>query len=248
MPPPLPPLKRVLVKISGEALMGPKAFGLHTETLIGIAQQIQALHHQGLEIAIVVGGGNIFRGVSEMAEGFHRAIADRMGMMATEMNGQALQSIFEGLGLETAVLSAVPSPAQPYTREAAIHALERKRIVICVAGTGNPYFTTDTAAVVRACEMDCDLLLKGTKVEGVFSADPALHPDAIFYPTLTYRQILTDHLQVMDLTAITLAAENQLPILVFSLKKEKGLEEALQGRGRFTLIQHEKKKKDSQHV
>lgn len=221
--------------------MGAKDFGLHGETLTEIAKQIQRLHAQGIEIALVVGGGNIFRGASDLAKGLlNRATADHMGMMATIINGLALQNVFESVGLEALVLSSLPisSIARPYAREAAIHHLERKRIVICVAGTGSPYFTTDTAAVVRACEMECDVLLKGTKVEGVFSADPLSHPEAIFYPTLTYRQILTDHLRVMDLTAVTLAAENQLPILVFSLKKDKGLEEALKGIGRFTLIQH----------
>lgn len=220
--------------------MGTQNFGLQASTLTKIAQQIQTLHSQGTEIALVVGGGNIFRGVSGVAEGFHRATADHMGMMATIINGLALQSIFENKGLEALVLSALPitSIAQPYSREMAIHHLEQKRLVICVAGTGSPYFTTDTAAVVRASEMECDVLLKGTKVEGVFSADPLIHPEATFHPTLTYRQILTQNLRVMDLTAITLAEENQLPILVFSLQKEKGLEEALKGTGQFTLIRN----------
>jgi uridylate kinase len=192
----------------------------------------------GVEQAIVVGGGNIFRGLKGEEQGIERTTSDHMGMLATIMNALALQSKLEQMGIQVRVMSAVPMQTicEPYIRRRAAHHMEKKRIVICAAGTGNPYFTTDTAAALRASELNCQALLKATKVDGIYNKDPVKHPDAIFYPELTYQQVLTDNLQVMDTSAIALARESQIPIMVFSLMNPHGIVDALQGRGRFTVI------------
>lgn len=233
-----PLYKRVLLKLSGEALMGNQSYGLDLPTVERICDEIKEAHNMGVEQAIVVGGGNIFRGLKGEAQGIERTTSDHMGMLATIMNALALQNKLEQMGIETRVMSAIPmqSICEPYIRRRAAHHMEKKRIVICAAGTGNPYFTTDSAAALRASELNCQVLMKGTKVDGVYNADPIKHKDAVFYPELTYQQVLTDNLQVMDASAISLARESQIPIMVFSILNPHGIMEALQGKGRFTVI------------
>jgi uridylate kinase len=230
--------RRVLLKISGEALMGKRQFGLDWETLRGIAEDVRAVRALGVEVCLVIGGGNIFRGLEGSVHGMARAGADYIGMLATVMNGLAMQSALEGVGLETRVLSAIPmqSVCEPYIRRRAIRHLEKGRVVIFAAGTGNPFFTTDTAAALRASEMGCDLLLKGTKVDGVYSADPVTTKNAVRYDRLGYLDVLSRDLKVMDAAAIALTRENHIPILVFSLHNPGAFAEVLRGRGKFTLI------------
>ena len=230
---------RVLLKLSGEALMGDQGFGLHPPTVNAIAREVQKAHSQGIEICLVIGGGNIFRGLSGAAQGMERAQADYMGMLATVMNALGMQSALEGLGIHTRVQSAIPmdSVCEPYLRRRAVRHLEKGRIVIFAAGTGNPYFTTDTAATLRAMEMNCDAIFKGTQVDGVYDSDPKKNPDAVRYESVTYDEVLTKNLQVMDASAIALARDNALPIVVFSLHEEGGMLEVLHGRGRFTTVQ-----------
>jgi len=201
--------KRVLLKISGEALMGSLAYGIDTDTVKRFAGEIKAAHDKGLEIALVIGAGNIFRGLSASASGIERSSADYMGMLATVMNALAMQSALEQLGVETRVQSAIPMPTvcEPYIRRKAARHMEKGRIVIFAAGTGNPYFTTDTAAALRAAEMNCDALLKGTQVDGVYDSDPKTNPDAKRYETLSYQKVLSDDLRVMDAAAVTLMRE-----------------------------------------
>ncbi|MEM0922050.1 MAG: UMP kinase [Pseudomonadota bacterium] len=234
--PPLYP--RVLLKISGEALMGDQGFGLHPPTVIKIAEEIKRAHDAGIEICLVIGGGNIFRGLSGAAQGMERAQADYMGMLATVMNALGMQSALEGLGVHTRVQSAIPmdSVCEPYLRRRAVRHLEKRRIVIFAAGTGNPYFTTDTAATLRAAEMNCNALFKGTQVDGVYDSDPKNNPSAQRYDTVTYDEVLTKNLKVMDASAIALARDNALPIVVFSLHDEGGMAAVLHGRGRYTLV------------
>lgn len=233
-----PLYKRVLLKLSGEALMGDQSYGLDLPTVERICNEIKEAHNMGVEQAIVVGGGNIFRGLKGEAQGIERTTSDHMGMLATIMNALALQNKLEQMGIETRVMSAIPmqSICEPYIRRRAAHHMEKKRIVICAAGTGNPYFTTDSAAALRASELNCQVLMKATKVDGIYSADPMKHKNAIFYPELTYQQVLTDNLQVMDASAISLARESQIPIMVFSILNPHGIVEALQNKGRFTVI------------
>jgi uridylate kinase len=230
--------RRVLLKISGEALLGKRQSGLDWDTLSAIAEDIRAVHALGVEICLVIGGGNIFRGLEGSVHGMARAGADYIGMLATVMNGLAMQSTLEGLGLETRVLSAIPmqSVCEPYIRRRAIRHLEKGRVVIFAAGTGNPFFTTDTAAALRASEMGCDLLLKGTKVDGVYSADPVKVKDAVRYDHLSYMDVLSRDLRVMDASAIALTRENQIPILIFSLHNPGAFAEVVRGRGKYTLI------------
>ena len=208
--------QRVLLKISGEVLMGNQEFGLDPSTVNRIAEDVREVFQSGTQICLVVGGGNIFRGVSGASAGMDRTNADFMGMLATVINSLALQNALENLSVDTRIQSAIPmaSVCEPYIRRRAIRHMERNRVVIFAAGTGNPYFTTDTAAALRASEMSCDCLLKGTKVDGVYSADPTTHPDAKRYDKLSHFDILRNDLQVMDAAAITLCRENNIPIII----------------------------------
>ena len=230
--------KRILFKVSGEAMMGDQQFGHDIKAIQKICQQVISAHKLGCEISIVVGGGNIFRGVSKAAEGMERVTADYMGMLATCINGLALQSALEKHNLDTRMLSAIPmnNVCEPYIKRRAARHLEKKRIIIFSAGTGNPFFTTDTAAVLRAVEMNCDVILKGTQVDGVYSADPKLDKNATRYEKLKYIDVIKQDLRVMDQTAITLAKDNKLPIIVFSIKEENALQEVILGKGKFTII------------
>ncbi|MEJ6394673.1 UMP kinase [Gymnodinialimonas sp. 2305UL16-5] len=229
---------RVMLKISGEALMGDQGFGLHPPTVERIAAEIKSVHDLGVEICLVIGGGNIFRGLQGSAQGMERTTADYMGMLATVMNALAMQSALESSGVFTRVISAITmnEVAEPYIRRRAIRHLEKKRVVIFAAGTGNPYFTTDTAATLRANEMDCEAIFKGTKVDGVYDKDPAKHADAKRFETVTYDEVLAQHLGVMDASAIALARENDLPIIVFSLDAPGGFRSILSGEGTFTKV------------
>jgi uridylate kinase len=229
---------RVLLKLSGEALMGRGEYGLDSEIVNRIAGEVKTVRDLGVEVAIVIGGGNIFRGVQGAAKGMERATADYMGMLATVINALAMQGALEQLGIHTRVVSAIPmaSVCEPYIRRRAIRHLEKRRVVIFAAGTGNPFFTTDTAAALRASEMGCDALLKGTKVDGVYSADPNKDKSAVRYERLNYHEVLARDLQVMDASAISLARENHIPILVFSILQPGGFAEVVAGRGRSTIV------------
>ncbi|MEE9140377.1 MAG: UMP kinase [Alphaproteobacteria bacterium] len=233
--------RRVLLKISGEALMGPRDYGLDPATVDRLAGEVAAVHGMGVQLALVVGGGNIFRGLTGVAEGMDRATADDMGMLATVINSLAMQSAVEKAGVSARVLSAIPmaSVCEPYVRRDAIRHLEKDRIVIFAAGTGNPFFTTDTAAALRASEMGCDVLLKGTKVDGVYSADPETHAEAVRFDRLAYLEVLAKDLKVMDSSAISLARENKIPILVFSIQNPGAFVDVVKGEGRFTIISEE---------
>ena len=241
-PEPAPKYKRVLLKLSGEALMGPKEFGLDSDTVDQIADQIAEVHEMGVQVCLVIGAGNIFRGLSGASAGIERTSADYMGMLATVINALAMQSILEGKNIQTRVMSAIPmsTVCEPYIRRRAVRHMERGRLVIFAAGTGNPFFTTDTAASLRAVEMDCDALLKGTQVDGVYDADPALVPDATRYDQLSYQEVLTQNLKVMDTSAIALARENDVPILVFSIHKPGAFADVVNGVGTFTIISQER--------
>ena len=231
--------RRVLLKVSGEALMGDVTYGLDPVTVDRIAQEVGSAHGIGAEICLVVGGGNIFRGIAGAAVGMERASADYMGMLATVINALALQNALEKINVATRVLSAIPmqSVCEPYIRRRAIRHMEKGRVLIFAAGTGNPFFTTDTAAALRAVEMGCDALLKGTHtVDGVYSADPMRDRSAVRYDRLDYKEVLARDLNVMDAAAIQLARENRIPILVFSLRQHGSLARVLQGAGIFTLI------------
>ncbi len=230
--------KRILFKVSGEAMMGDKGFGHDVEAVKRICDQIVAAHQMGCEICLVVGGGNIFRGVSVAASGMERASADYMGMLATCINGIALQDALEKRGIATRMQSAIrmDSVCEPYIKRKASRHLEKNRIVIFTAGTGNPFFTTDTAAVLRAIEVKCDVILKGTQVDGVYTADPKLDKTAIRYDKMKYSDVIKQDLKVMDQTAITLAKDNKLPIVVFSIKGENALCDVIKGKGKFTII------------
>jgi uridylate kinase len=230
--------QRVLLKISGEVLMGDQEFGLDPATVSRIAEDVREVYETGTQICLVVGGGNIFRGVSGASAGMDRTNADFMGMLATVINSLALQNALENLSVDTRIQSAIPmaSVCEPYIRRRAIRHMERKRVVIFAAGTGNPYFTTDTAAALRASEMSCDVLLKGTKVDGVYSADPTIHADAKRYDKLSHFDILRNDLQVMDAAAITLCRENNIPIIVFSIHDKGEVNRVISGNGRFTLV------------
>jgi uridylate kinase len=236
--PPQPLYKRVLLKLSGEALMGRRDYGLDNDTVRAIALDIGDVVGMGVEVCLVIGGGNIFRGVSGAASGMERAQADYMGMLATVMNALAMQSALEERGTPTRVQSAIPmaSVCEPYIRRRAERHMEKGRVVIFAAGTGNPFFTTDTAAALRAAEMHCDALLKGTQVDGVYSADPRKVADARRYEQLTYLDVLANDLGVMDAAAISLARENSLPILVFNIHAPGAFAAVMRGEGRFTRI------------
>jgi uridylate kinase len=233
--------RRVLLKISGEALMGDRGYGLDPDVVARVARDVRSVRDTGAEVCLVIGGGNIFRGISSAAAGIERATADYMGMLATVMNSLAMQSALEAVGVHTRVQSAIPmsSVCEPYIRRRAVRHMEKGRVVIFAAGTGNPFFTTDTAAALRASEMGCDLLLKGTKVDGVYDSDPVKSPAALRYERLAYLEVLSNDLQVMDASAISLARENKIPIAVFSIHTEGAFAEVVEGRGRFTLITEE---------
>lgn len=237
-----PAYRRVLLKLSGEALMGDGEFGLDFATLERVAADVRAVHQMGVEVSMVIGGGNIFRGISGAAAGLERANADYMGMLATVMNALAVQGVLEQVGVPTRVLSAIPmaSVCEPYIRRKAIRHMEKGRVVIFAAGTGNPFFTTDTTAALRAAEMNCEALLKGTQVDGVYTSDPKTDPNAERFEHLTYLDVLSQDLRVMDASAISLARENNIPILVFSIHNSGAFADVLSGRGRFTLISDER--------
>ena len=231
--------RRVLLKISGEALMGEGQYGIDVDVCSRIAAEVMEAAKGGTEMCLVVGGGNIFRGMQGAAKGMERASADYMGMLATVMNALAMQNAIESLGGYARVLSAIPmqSVCEPYIRRRAVRHMEKGRIVIFAAGTGNPFFTTDTAAALRAAEMGCDALFKGTSVDGVYSADPKKDSSATRYDTLTYHEVLARDLKVMDGAAIALMRDNSIPIVVFSIRERGGLAKVLDGRGVSTIIQ-----------
>ena len=231
--------KRVLLKLSGEALCGEVGgFGLNPATLSDIAAEIVEVHHAGAELGIVIGGGNIFRGLKGSASGMDRTSADHMGMLATVINGLALQDAIEKKGVPTRVMSAMAISAvtEPYIRRRAIRHLEKRRICIFVAGTGNPYFSTDTAAALRAMEIHADALMKATKVEGVYDSDPAKNPDAQMYRRLSYDRFLADRVGVMDSTAVTLCRDNKLPIRVFALHQRGNIKRVVMGEDVGTVV------------
>ena len=233
-----PIYRRVLLKLSGEGLMGAQQFGLEIQAMERIAAEIRDVRDKGVEVCLVIGGGNIFRGMAGVASGIERASADQMGMLATVINALGVQSVLERVDVETRVLSAIPMAAvcEPYIRRRAIRHMQKGRVVIFAAGTGNPFFTTDTAAALRAAEMNCDALFKGTQVDGVYSADPKKVKDAKRYDELSYKRVLTNDLKVMDASAISLARENGIPILVFSIHPPGAFSEVVMGRGKSTII------------
>lgn len=236
-----PLYKRVLIKLSGEALQGAKRSGISSEALISISEEIKSVWELGCEIGIVVGGGNIYRGSQRDEEVIERITADYMGMLATVINGLALQNSLEKLGLDTRVQSAFEMRqfCEPYIRRRAIRHLEKGRIVIFVGGTGSPYFTTDTAAALKAVEIKAEVILKGTKVDGIYSADPLKYPDAKRYEKLTYLEILQRQLKIMDSTAISMCMEYKIPIIVFNLFEKGNLKKVLIGKGKMTLVTSE---------
>ena len=230
--------KRVLLKISGESLMGKQAYGIDTDMVSRVADEIKGVIDQGIQVSLVIGGGNIFRGVSGAAAGMERATGDYMGMLATVMNALAMQSALEQKDVPVRVMSALPISAvcEPYIRRRAMRHMEKGRIVIFAAGTGNPFFTTDTAAALRASEMNCDALLKGTRVDGVYDSDPEKDKQARRFDALSYMDVLSRDLKVMDASAISLSRENNIPILVFSISDSGGFQRVLQHDGAFTLV------------
>jgi len=235
-----PVYQRVLLKLSGEALMGRREFGLDNDTVRAIATDIGDVVGMGVQVCIVIGGGNIFRGISGAASGMERAQADYMGMLATVMNALGMQSALEKSGVPTRVQSGIPmsSVCEPYIRRRAMRHIEKGRIVLFAAGTGNPYFTTDTAAALRAAEMGCDALFKGTSVDGVYTADPKKVKDATRYDTLTFNKVLGDDLKVMDAAAVALCRDNNIPIVVFNIRQPGNLAEVIEGRGTATIVQN----------
>lgn len=235
---------RLLVKLSGEALMGTGEFGIDMSVVDRLARDVAQAAKAGCQICVVVGGGNIFRGLAGAAKGMERATGDYMGMLATVMNALAFQNALSQIGCAARVLSAIPMPTvcESYVRPKALHHLEQKRVVIFAAGTGNPFFTTDTAATLRAIEMNCDAVAKATQVDGVYSADPQRDPTAERYDTLSYSDVLARDLKVMDGAAIALARDNRLPVIVFSIKEEGNLLKVLQGQARSTVIEERRNK------
>jgi len=230
--------KRILLKLSGESLVGDNSFGLDPDILREFAREIKSVHDAGVEVAVVIGGGNIYRGMNESDTGIERAHGDYMGMLATVINGMALQAALEKTGLFTRLLSAIKMEqiAEPYIRRRAMRHLEKKRIVIFGAGTGNPYFTTDTAGSLRAIEIKADVILKGTRVDGIYTADPEKDPTATKYDSITFRECIDKNLKVMDMTAFTLCMENKLPIIVFDMNKPGNLLRVVNGEKVGTLV------------
>jgi uridylate kinase len=236
---PHPKYKRVMLKISGEALMGDQGFGLHPPTVQRIAQEVRSVHDLGVEICMVIGGGNVFRGLQGSAQGMERTTADYMGMLATVMNALAMQSALEEQGVFTRVISAIrmDEVAEPYIRRRAVRHLEKKRVCVFAGGTGNPYFTTDTAAALRANEMNCEAIFMGKNgVDGIYDKDPKTNPDAKRYDAVTYDEVLQKNLKVMDASAIALARDNNLPIIVFPLDEPGGFRGILAGEGTYTKV------------
>jgi uridylate kinase len=230
---------RILLKLSGEALAGDKEFGIDTETLRSFSKEIAEVANLGVQLSLVIGGGNIFRGMAASERGMDRVSGDYMGMLATVMNALAVQDALEQIGLDTRVLSAISmrEVCEPYIRRRAMRHLEKGRVVIFAAGTGNPFFTTDTAAALRAMEVKAQAILKATKVDGVFDKDPVKHPDAVMYSTVTFDEALQKHLKVMDATAISLAMDNNLPIIVFNLKEQGNIKRVVLGENVGTIVQ-----------
>ena len=231
--------KRVMLKISGEALMGDQGFGLHPPTVERIAREVQSVHSMGVEICMVIGGGNIFRGLQGSAQGMERTTADYMGMIATIMNALGMQSALEGLGFHTRVISAIrmDEVAEPYIRRRAVRHLEKKRVCVFAAGTGNPYFTTDTTAALRASEMACEAIFMGKQVDGIYDSDPKTNPDAKRFDLITYDEVLQKNLKVMDASAIALCRDNNMPLIVFSLDEPGGFRGVMAGEGTYTQVQ-----------
>lgn len=238
---PRPAFKRILLKLSGEALMGSGAYGIDPAETARIASEVKGAQAAGYELCLVVGGGNIFRGLSAAAQGFDRANADHMGMLATVMNALAVQNALEQAGVDTRVQSAIPMPSvcEPYIRRRAERHLEKGRVVIFAAGTGNPFFTTDTGAALRAAEMKCDALFKGTSVDGVYDADPKKVPGATRYDTVGFTKVLADDLKVMDASAVSMCRDNDIPIVVFNIREQGNLARVLAGEGVSTIVQNE---------
>jgi len=238
MPDSQPRYKRILLKLSGEAGVGGEGFGIDPKTLQAVAEEIAEVAKAGIEVCVVVGGGNIFRGSALAEAGMERASADYMGMLATVMNALAIQAALEKIGVFTRVQSAIPMEAvcEPYIRRRALRHLEKGRVVIFAAGVGAPFFTTDSGAALRAAEMGCDVLLKGTSVDGVYTADPKKDPDAKRYSTLTYKEVLAKDLRVMDTSAVSLMRDNHIPIVVFSIRERGNLLKVLKGEGVYTTI------------
>ncbi len=230
--------RRVLLKVSGEVLMGSQQYGIDMDTVAAVAEEIAAVSRAGVELCLVIGGGNIFRGLSGAAKGMDRGSADYMGMLATVMNALAMQNALERLGVVTRVQSAIrmDSVCEPFIKRRADRHLEKGRVVIFAAGTGLPYFTTDTTAALRAAEMGCDALMKGTSVDGIYTADPKTDPDAKRYDRISYHQVLVQNLKVMDASAVSLMRDNRIPIVVFSIKKRGGILEVLAGEGVHTVV------------
>ena len=232
-------LKRVLLKISGESLMGVDSYGIDVSTVDRVAKEISQVCKLGIETCLVIGAGNIFRGLSGAAAGMDRASADYMGMLATVMNSLAMQNSLERLGFQTRIQSAISMTevCETYTRRRAIRHMEKNRIVIFAAGTGNPYFTTDTAAALRASEMDCDAIFKGTKVDGIYDKDPIEYKEVNKFEKITYSEVLSKNLRVLDSSAVSLARDNNIPIIVFSIKENNGFLNILKGKGSYSVVE-----------
>ncbi len=230
--------KRILLKVSGEVLMGPKPFGIDLDMVGRVADEVIACTKQGAQVALVIGGGNIFRGLAGAAKGMDRVSADHMGIMATIMNALAMQGVLKGKGVDARVLSAIamPTVCETYSPAKGIHHLEKGRVVICAAGTGLPFFTTDTGAALRAAELQCDALFKGTSVDGIYADDPKKNPAAKRFDTITFSEILAKDLRIMDPAAIALARDNGIPVIVFSIREPDAVTQVLKGQGRFTLV------------
>ncbi len=236
-----PVYKRILLKLSGEGLMGDKSFGMSAEVIDNLARQIKDVHDAGVEICLVVGGGNIFRGAKEASKGMNRTVADHVGMLATVMNALYLQNALEKIGVQARVLSGlnIPEVCEHYIYRRALRHLEKGRVVIFAAGTGSPYFTTDTGAALRASEMQCDVILKSTQVDGVYDSDPKKNPDAKRYDAVSYDEVIEKQLKVMDIAAVALARENNIPVVVFAQSGEDALAKVVSGEGNFTIIKQE---------
>jgi uridylate kinase len=230
--------KRILLKVSGEVLMGSQAYGIDLDTAARLADEIAALARQGAQVALVIGGGNIFRGIAGAAKGMDRVSADHMGIMATVMNALAMQGVLTAKGIDARVLSAIamPTVCETYSRAKGVHHLESGRVVICAAGTGLPFFTTDTGAALRAAEMKCDALFKGTSVDGIYDKDPKKHPGAKRFETITFGKILSQDLRIMDPAAIALARDNGIPVVVFSIREPGNITKVFGGTGTFTTV------------
>jgi uridylate kinase len=230
--------KRILLKLSGEALMGDRQYGIDPKRLSAYAEEIKKIVDNGIEVAIVIGGGNIFRGVAGASNGIDRVQGDYMGMLATIINGLALQSAIEAIGIKTRLLTAIKMEqvAEPFIKRRAVRHLEKGRVVIFGGGTGNPYFTTDTAAVLRAIEISADVILKGTRVDGIYTSDPEINKDAIKFDTITFKDVLSKGLKIMDTTAFTLSQENNLPIIIFDMNVEGNLEKVISGENIGTKV------------